>query len=90
MEKLKAFFNKKTVRQTAAAVVVLGLSGTAMAATDGAASAFDVSAFTDPVVSALKENMTSIMVIVGGVFAVVWGSTSGITIVKKFLSKAVS
>ncbi|MDH4550367.1 TrbC/VirB2 family protein [Pseudomonas sp. BN607] len=88
MEKLKSFFKKTTVRSVASAVVVMGISGAAMAA-EGSGG-FDVTAFMDPIKTSLTENLTTILGVVGVIFAAYWGATSGIQIVRKFLSKATS
>ncbi|MFP3403592.1 hypothetical protein SB757_03065 [Pseudomonas sp. SIMBA_065] len=88
MEKLKAMYKSVAVRKAATAVVVMGMSGAAMAA-EGTGG-FDVSAFMDPIKTALTENLTTILGVVGGIFAAYWGATSGIQIVRKFLSKATS
>lgn len=89
MEKLKSFFKNTTVRNVASAVVVMGISGAAMAA-EGSGGGFDVSAFMEPIKTSLQENLTTILGVVGVIFAAYWGATSGIQIVRKFLSKATS
>lgn len=91
MEKLQAMFKATpaAVCKVAPAVAVLAFSGAAMAA-GGTATGFDVTAFLDPVVTALKENISTIVTTVAGVFAIYWGATSGIQVVKKFLGKVTS
>lgn len=92
MEKLKAMFNNKTVRSVAAATVVMAVSGAAMAAdtTAGTGGGFDPSIILDPIKESLMNNLTKILGVVAGIFAAYWGATSGLQIVRKFLSKATS
>lgn len=71
-------------------LLVVGASvftGAAMAA-DGAVG-FDVAAFIGPVSDTIKANVPVILTAIAGIFAVVWGATSGVTLVKRFLGKVV-
>ncbi|WP_019098613.1 TrbC/VirB2 family protein [Pseudomonas putida] len=88
MEKLKAMYKAPMVRKLVPAVAMVMVSGAAMAA-EGSGG-FDVTAFMDPIKTSLQENLTSILGVVGVIFAAYWGATSGIQIVRKFLSKATS
>lgn len=92
MEKLKSMFsvNSVFVRKVVPAIAVMAVSGAAMAAETTGGTGFDPAAFLDPVVTAVKENVSTILPVVAGLFAVVWSATSGIQIVKKFLSKVTS
>lgn len=79
--------NQRKILVNVAGLTLFAFAGLASAAD---APAFDVKAFLDPVVAALTTNIPIIITSVAGVFALVWGATTGISIVKRFLSKATS
>lgn len=71
------------------ALAASGVTGVAFAA-DPVAGGFDVAAFIGPVADSIKTNVPLILTAIAGIFAVVWGATSGVTIVKRLLGKVVS
>lgn len=78
----------KSFNKTVLAVAVSTFTGAAFAA-DPVAGGFDVNAFIGPVADTIKANVPLILTAIAGIFAVVWGATSGVTLVKRFLGKVV-
>lgn len=76
------FINKAVL-----AVTVSTFTGAAFAADP--VGGFDVNAFIGPVADTIKANVPLILTAIAGIFAVVWGATSGVTLVKRFLGKVV-
>ena len=91
MEKFKGMFVAagKLARKVAPGAVVMAASGAAMAAETTTGGGFDIMGFLNPVVDALKSNIGEVVPVVAVVFGIYWSATSGIQIVKKFLSKVV-
>lgn len=78
----------KIMNKTIVAVALSAFTSAAFAADP--VGGFDVNAFIGPVADTIKANVPLILTAIAGIFAVVWGATSGVTLVKRFLGKVVS